>query len=558
MSSPEDAGESRSLVTNSAVMAAGTVVSRISGYVRGAMLLAALGAGLHADVFNIANTIPNMLYILLAGGVFNAVLVPQLVRALKNDPDRGEAYTNRIVTLGALFLAAVTVVLVLAAPLVIRVLVTGGLFDPEYAAQRESMVDLARYCMPQVFFYGMFVLVGQILNSRGTFGPMMWAPIANNLIAITILAAYLITFGPAEGRELCGGFTPAAEAVLGIGSTLGIVVQFLVLIPYLKRAGYSFRPRFDFRGTGLGHTFRLGIWTVLFVVANQIAYTVVVRLASTGTVTGGCTAADQGTGYTVYSNSFLLVMVPHAIITVSLATAVLPRLSAAAADQDRRRLARSLTSTMRLTYALVLPVLALLPVVASDVAGLIFGYGANRETAQNFVPSLSLFAVGVLFFTSHYLVLRGFYALEQNKRVFLIQCVIAAVNIGAAYALTWDIPPEETAPRLVIAYSVAYAVGAVLSYAQLSRRLDGLGGRELLRFATRLGLIVALTVAVAFLAREAIGELVTGDSHPAQLVRLAVVGGVGAGAYLTLARIFRLEEVAEVVRTLTARVSRRR
>ena len=546
-----------SLVANSAVMAVGTVFSRLSGFVRGTLLLAALGAGLHGDVFNIANTVPNMLYILLAGGVFNAVLVPQLVRSLKNDPDGGDAYTNRLMTLAILFLGAVSIILVVAAPLVMRVVVTGELFEPQYAEQRESMINLARFCLPQVFFYGMFVLVGQVLNARGSFGPMMWAPIANNVVSVAILATYLLTFGPAKDSELCGGFSSGAEAFLGIGSTLGIAVQLLVLIPYLKRAGFTFRPRFDFRGSGLGHTFRLGVWTVLFVVVNQIAYTVVVRLASSGTTGTGCDGTDPGTGYTVYSNSFLLVMVPHAIITVSLATAVLPRLSAAAADSDLRRLADSLTSTIRLTYALVLPLLALLPIVATDVAGVVFGYGANEATYESFVPTLSWFALGVLFFTSHYLVLRGFYALEQNRRVFLIQCVISAVNIGAAVLLTRDIDPADTAPRLVIAYAIAYAVGAAISYAQLSRRLEGMDGRGLLRFAVRLGVVVGITVLAALVARETAQELVGGDGKAAEIIRLAVVGGVGGGSYLALARIFRVDEVTDVLGSVTGRFRRR-
>ena len=144
--------ERRRVLANSAVMAAGTVVSRLSGFVRSTLLAAALGAKLHADLFNIANTIPNMLYILLAGGVVNAVLVPQLVRAIKDDPDRGDAYTNRIITLAGLFLGVVTILLVVAAPWVIQLFLTDELNAAEYAAQRESIVDFARYCLPQVFF----------------------------------------------------------------------------------------------------------------------------------------------------------------------------------------------------------------------------------------------------------------------------------------------------------------------------------------------------------------------------------------------------------------------
>jgi putative peptidoglycan lipid II flippase len=540
-------------------MAAGTVVSRMSGFVRSTLLAAALGTALHADVFTIANTIPNMLYILLAGGVFNAVLVPQLVRAMKNDTDGGAAYTNRVITLAAVFLLAVTAVLVIAAPLVMRVLLDPAYFTAEFTAQRESIIDLARYCLPQVFFYGMFVLVGQVLNARGTFGPMMWAPIANNVISVAVLVGYLLTVGPARGAELTGGYSPGAEALLGIGSTLGIAAQFLILVPYLKRAGFAFRPRFDFRGSGLGHTFRLGVWTVLFVVVNQIAYTVVVRLASSGTIqgAGGSSGADHGTGYTVYSGAFLLAMVPHAIITVSLATAVLPRLSAYAADRDLRALGDAVSSTLRSTYALVLPVLVMLPVVAPDLASIVWGYGSASATYTRFVTPLSLFAVGLFFFTTHYLMLRGFYALEQTRRVFFIQCAVAATNVVAALALTHDIDPAQTAPRLVIAYAASYAVGAAVSLRLLSRELGGLSVRPLVRFGARIGLAVAVSVTLAWLAREGVHRLVTGEDKLTILVHLGVIGVVGLGSYLLLARLVRLQEVTEVTDLLTRRLTGR-
>jgi putative peptidoglycan lipid II flippase len=545
-----------SVMKSSTVMAAGTVVSRLSGYARSTLLAAALGVGLHADVFTIANTIPNMLYILLAGGVFNAVLVPQLVRAMKNDTDGGAAYTNRVITLAAVFLFVVTTLLVIAAPLLMRVLLNPAYFTSDLTAQRESIIDLARYCLPQVFFYGMFVLVGQVLNARGRFGPMMWAPIANNVISVLVLVGYLLTLGPARGSEQCGGYTSGAEALLGIGSTIGIAAQFLILVPYLRRAGFTFRPRFDFRGSGLGHTFRLGLWTVLFVVANQVAYTVVVRIASSGTIQGAttCSLDQHGTGYTVYSGAFLLAMVPHAIITVSLATAVLPRLSAYAAEGDLRALGDAVADTVRSTYALVLPVVALLPVVAGDLASIVWGYGSSRSTYTLFVTSLSLFALGLFFFTSHYLMLRGFYALEQTRRVFFIQCAVAATNVVAAVLLTRDIDPIQTAPRLVVAYALAYAVGAVVSYRQLSRQVGGLGGRRLTRFAVRLGLVVGASTALAWLAREGSHRLLPGDGKASVLAHLAVTGLVGASSYLALAAVVRLDEVAEVTRVLSRRL----
>jgi putative peptidoglycan lipid II flippase len=552
-----DATESRTLLRSSAVMAAGTVVSRLSGFVRGALLAAALGAYLHADLFNIANTVPNMLYILLAGGVFNAVLVPQLVRAMKDDEDGGAAYTNRIVTLAGLFLLLVTVLLVVAAPWLMRLFLAPEFFTPELAEQRQSVVDFARYCLPQVFFYGMFVLVGQILNSRGRFGPMMWAPIANNLLSIAVLLVYLLVFGPAAARD-GSAYSTEQELLLGLGATLGIAAQLLVLLPYLRSAGFSYRPRFDFRGTGLGHTLRLGVWTVLFVVVNQIAYTVVVRLASGGTA-AGAGGGEPGTGYTIYSQSFLLVMVPHAVVTVSLATAVLPRLSRLAADHDLATLGRDLASTLRTALSLILPFAVVLPLVAVDVAHLAYGWGAAAQAYPDYARPLALFGVAIVFFTVHFLVLRGFYSLERTRTVFWIQCVIAAVNVALALTLTRLVAPAQVASALVAAYLGAYAVGATVSYLVLRRALGGLHTRTLAGFLPRLLAAAAVSLLVGLGLRYGVTQLwPDGDSRLAAVVTLVVVVGGFGGAYLLLARLLRIREVAGLVGLVTSRLGRGR
>jgi len=569
-------GTDSSVLSSSALMAAGTVVSRLSGFVRNALLAAALGQQLHADVFTIANTVPNMLYILLAGGVFNAVLVPQLVRAMKNDPDGGDGYTNRIITLAGLFLAGVTAVLVIAAPLLMRVFLSDSFFTPELTAQRESVIDFARYCLPQVFFYGMFVLVGQVLNARRSFGPMMWAPIANNVISVAVLGIYLLSFGrvhdlcAAAGVDpaalsgpgsLVGGYTSGQELLLGLGSTLGIAVQFLILVPFLKRAGFTYRPRFDFRGTGLGHTLRLGLWTVLFVVVNQVAYTVVVKIASSGTADAvnacGTGGAGHGTGYTIYSQAFLLVMVPHSIATVSLATAMLPRLAAFAADADLRGVGRSVGSTLRTTYALIVPFALLLPVIALDLSTVMIGYGAGRQSVRDFAIALALFAPGLVFFTSHYLVLRGFYALERTQTVFWVQCGIAATNIVLAIALTRHVSPAGTAPGLVTAYAGSYLVGALVSYSLLRRILGGLDTPLLVRFLVRLLLAAGLATAVAWAVKHGLQAVwpVTGGNLQAFLV-LVATGLVDVGVFLALARVLRISEVTAVMSLVTGRLRR--
>ena len=343
----------------------------------------------------------------------------------------------------------------IGAPLLMRIFLDGSFFTPDLAQQRESAIAFARLCLPQVFFYGMFVLLGQVLNARGSFGPMMWAPIANNVISVAVIGVYLWSYGPV--RDLCtggsvsaavlggpgsevGGYTTGQELLLGIGSTLGIAVQLAILVPFLRRAGFFYRPRFDLRGSGLGHTLRLGSWTVAFVVVNQIAYSVVIRIASSGTAnsaTDVCgSGAVTGTGYTIYSNAFLLTMVPHSIATVSLATAMLPRLSAFAHDGDLRGVGRNVAATLRTTYSLIIPFALLLPLIAQPLSNLMIGYGAARGSIDDFALALALFSPGLVFFTAHYVMLRGFYALERTRTVFWVQCVIAATNIVLAVALT--------------------------------------------------------------------------------------------------------------------------
>ncbi len=551
-----DVSESRGILASSAVMASGTVVSRMSGYLRNLLLAAAIGNELHADLFNIGNTIPNMLYILLAGGVFNAVLVPQLVRSQKGDGDGGAAYTDRVITLAMLFLGTVTVLLVVAAPLVMRLYLNGSYDCPGLAAQRDSAIAFARFCLPQVFFYGMFALLGQVLNARGRFGPMMWAPIANNVISVAVLVLYLVWFGPLAPADRGAAYSGVQELVLGAGATLGIAVQVLILVPFLRRAGVRYRPRYDFRHTGLGHTLRLGIWTVLFVVVNQIAYTVVVRLASGGTAHGGCghpTTSPDATGYTVYAGAFLFVMVPHAIITVSLATAILPRLSAKAADGDLTGLAGTLAGTLRTALAVVVPFALGLPLLAYDASKVLFGYGATATTFDHYVPSMILFGPGIAFFTVHYLMLRGFYALELNRTVFYIQCVVSATNVVVALALVSGATPRQTSPALVVAYAASYVLGSALSYLILRARLGGLETGELIRFLLRLLIAAAVSTGAAW----AVGLLLPGRgddvSHVVAGLRLVVLGSVDLGVFLVLARALRLREVTAVLDTVLRR-----
>jgi putative peptidoglycan lipid II flippase len=535
----------------SAGMAVGTVLSRLTGFGRLLLVAATIGTALNADLFNNANTVPNALYILVAGGVFNVVLVPQLVRAMRSDDDGGDAYANRVITLGLLVLGVATVVLMALVPLLVHVVFDAKLFDPGLEAQRDSAVLLMLLCMPQVFFYGAFVLVGQVLNARERFGPMMWAPIVNNLVAMGSLGAYLLVHGATTGEE---GFTTGQALLLGGGATAGIVVQTLVLLPYLRRAGFRYAPRFDFRGVGLGHTLRLGAWTLGFIVANQVAFIVVQRLGTRGTLTGASTG-EQAAGSAVYEIGFLVSQMPHGVITVSLATAIIPTLSALAHERRYDRMALELRRTLRITLAVITPLAVAVACLGGPAAGVLGFVPSLRDSTQVIGWTVAAFAPAMVAFTVHYLVLRGFYADEDTRTPFAVQVVIAAVNIGAAVALTQVVEPARVAQALALSFGIAYAVGATASATLLSRRLGGgLVDAETRRFVARLLLSLVLAAAAmvgATLGLDALG--VDREEPEGALLVLVVAGPLGAVAYLLGTRLTRMQELRYLLSSLRRR-----
>ena len=545
-----DAGDRSQLLSASAVMAAGTAVSRVTGFLRGALVLAALGKSLDADLFTQSNTVPNLLYILVAGGMFNVVLVPQLVRTMRDDPDGGEAYAQRVFSLGVLVLAGATAVLVVAVPVLARLAFPGALFGAELTAQRESAYDLMRYCLPQVFFYGAFVLVGQMLNARERFGPMMWAPIVNNVVACAVLGGYIAAYGTSDAAD---GFTTSQEALLGIGATVGVALQAAVLVPYVRATGLRLRLRLDFRGVGLGHTLRLGAWTLLFVVVNQIAYIVVTRVA-VSSATDAALGAGEAAGVTLYQTAFLISQVPHAIITVSLVTATMPLLSRLSADGELEGARSELLSTMRLVLTVMFPIAVALACLGHPLAQLLFSYGALDGNTGVIGDTIVAFAPGMVLFSVHYLLLRGFYAAEDTRTPFFIQTVLCVTNIAGAILFTWAAPPSRVAPLLALAYAASHLVGAAISTMTLSRRVGRLVDARFVGFVTRLAAAAAAAGVVMLAISRGLAALgLRVDSLAAAAVVLAVSGLAGASTYLVAAKALGLHEVAALAGTLRRR-----
>ncbi|WP_329124167.1 murein biosynthesis integral membrane protein MurJ [Streptomyces sp. NBC_01465] len=453
-----------SVLRSGAVMAAGSVVSRATGFIRSAVVAAALGVAFLGDGYAVANNIPNILYTLLIGGTLNAVFVPELVRAAKEHADGGAAYTDRLLTACTAGLLLITAAAVLAAPWLI------GFYTDYTGARADLTVALARYCLPQILFYGLFTLFGQVLNARGRFGAMMWTPILNNLVVIGVFGLFLAT---ATG----GGDTlsDADARLLGYGTTAGIAVQALALIPSLRAARFRWRPRFDWRGSGLARPLRSAGWLVLLVLTNQAAYWVITRLSTTA----GARAADagvRGAGYAAYTNANLLWMVPHGIITVSLVTVLLPRMSRSHTDGDLAAVRRDISYGLRTSAAAIVPAACALFALAPWVLGAVYEYGqtgAGEITVMS--GMLMAFAPGLIALSGQYVLSRGFYALGDTRTPFFLNLVIAGTNAALTYAAYLLLPARWAVTGMAAAYSLALFAGCAVTAYTLGRRLGGAG-----------------------------------------------------------------------------------
>nr|WP_307790510.1 murein biosynthesis integral membrane protein MurJ [Streptomyces actuosus] len=535
-----------SVLHSSALMAAGSLVSRATGFVRSAVVAAALGVGLAADGYAVGNTVPNILYTLLLGGALNAVFVPELVKAARRHPDGGAAYTERLLTVCTAALLLITVVAVLAAPAVVAA------YTNYSGGQAATTVVFARCCLPQILFLGLFTLLGQVLNAKDRFAAMMWAPVLNNLVVIGVFALYLKTVGG-------GGTLTTGEAeLLGWGTTAGIVAQTLALVPSLRAARLRWRPRFDWRGSGLSRPLRSAGWLVLLVLTNQLAYWVVTRLATTA----GERAAAQGiggAGFSAYSNAYLLWAVPHGIVTVSLVTALMPRMSRAAADGDTAGLRRDVSGALRSTASAVVPAACVLGAVAGPVMAIVFQYGrTGADDVAVMAGTLAAFAPGLVAFSVQYVLARTFYALSDTRTPFLLNLVVAGLNAGLSALAFLLLPARWAVTGMAGAYSVALFAGCAVTARTLARRLPAAPERGPLRSsgATALARLLAAALPAAPLGHLAATRTASLGPFAAALAGTGAVVAV----FALLARPLRLTGVeaalAAVPRALRRRTRR--
>ena len=508
------------IVRSSAVVAVGTALSRVTGFVRIAAIAYALGVTALAGTYSYANETPNIVYELFLGGVFTATLVPLFVKYFESDD---EDATSAIVTVSMLALLVVTALGVLLAPAIVR-LYTLDVHGPGRADQQQLATELLRLFMPQMFFYGIVALATAMLNAQRRFIAAAFAPILNNIVVIAVfLTLPRVASGSLTVSEVLDD--DALVLLIGLGTTAGVVVMALALFPALHRAGIRLRFLPALRHAAVRTMLRLGGWTVGYVIANQVAL-LVVTVLSVGT---------RG-GPFIYMAAYAFFQLPHGLFAVSLMTTFAPELASAAARGDLPGMRSQLSRALRLTTVVIVPAAALYIGLARPIIVALLQRGAfSAANASIVADTLMAFAAGLLPFSIYLFTLRAFTSRLDTFTPFWINCIENAVNIALAFGLySW-----LGVPGLAVAFSLAYFVGALVALGVVDRRLGGIEGRALVATIAKCLVAGAAVVGASWLIADAIGWSTTGEA-----IASAVLGGLaGAAVYLALARLFRLAEL---------------
>ena len=530
----EEAEDNRRVLANSRTMAIASLISRMTGFLRSALLVAALGVGHVGDAYNLGNNFPNMVYELLLGGVLSSVLVPLLVNAQEDDADGGVGYTQRLLSLATVALSIATMIAVLCAPLI-----AAGFVD---AGPQRSLTSLfATLLLPEIFFYGLGAMFMAVLNIRHSYGPGAWAPVLNNVVMIVTVAVFFALPGPNVLTP--SSMTTTQVVVLGVGTTLGIAAQALVLIPALRRTGFHWRWRFRAEPNEVGRMREVGQlagWVLCYVVASQIGVTVIAAV-------GGHNKA-----FTVFTQADLLVQMPYGILVVSLLTALMPRLSRAAAREQHDEVIADLGLGARLSAVALVPITAGLIVLGQSLTIVLFAHGqTSLDGARLIGTALAASAFGLFPFAMVMLQLRVFYAMRDGRTPTLINVFMVGTKIVIVLVCShlFD-DTAQIAVSLTVATSASYVIGAVVGHICLTRRLGHLGFRSVADTVARVTAASIAGGAAAFAVGLALRSAL-GDGRTAALATLvfgAVVGVAVLALVMWRLRVSELHDIAGLVR----------
>ena len=528
-------------------MAAGTLASRLTGVLRDIALVAAIGTGVFSDTYSVANSIPNIIYILIAGGAINSVFIPALIRHMEDDADNGKQFTDQLLTLVGLVLIAIVLLTVIGAGLLIHLYAT-NLWSPQ---EFDVATMFARWCLPQILFYGLYTLASQVLNSRNAFALPMYAPIANNIIVIVTALFFSSTMSSVPNAQ---SVTTTQINILGFGTTLGVMAQALILVPALRRAGYNYKPNFQFRNVGNSKIGNLAKWTIGFVLVNQITFLLVSNLTTLANVIVSSDPNIVAVGFTSYQKGQLMMMLPHSIITVSIITALLPRLSKQAHEKNVSAFGSELSSSVRLVTVLIIPSAIFLLVCGPWIGALLYGYGAS-STAQGAALGAiaSMFALGLPAFSLFYVLLRSYYAQENTKTPFFINLGFNALHIAIGFSLFVLLPQEFAVAGLALGYSISYVLTCTFTWLRVGKTVPELRNNGHLRLLIRVTLVGLIAAAISYISvrllivnQVDISALRLGAAITSFAVSFSV-------AYLLLAKLFRITQVLDVLALMRRR-----
>ena len=540
------------LARASAALASGTVVSRGLGFISAAVLAWTIGQqNQGANAFAIANQLPNNIYAIIAGGLLSAVLVPQIVRAAHHD-DGGQRFVNRLITLGIVAFLAVTLLATLCAPLLVTLYAGSG----GSALQGDGAalaVSLAYWCLPQIFFYALYSLLGEVLNARGVFGPFTWAPVLNNVVAIAGLVVFAYLFGVDPAHRDPATWDAAKVTLLAGSATLGVAAQALILLVFWRRTGLGFRPDFRWRGVGLGSAGRAAAWTFGMVLVTQLAGIVQSQVA--------VSAGADDPSVAVLRTSWLIFMLPHSIITVSIATPRFTRMSAHARDGQLGELRDDLSASLRTILLLIVGSAVALAAAALPFAAF-FAHGTREIVGIGGV--LLAYLVGLAPFSTVFLLQRTFYALGDTRTPFFVQLVQSGAFVAGALTVLL-LPPGLIAAGIAIVTSLAGTIQAVVMALLLRRQLGSFDGRRVVRRAGVYALATVPAALIGLIVLWALGGL--GPIHlptigfafankAASLASVVIVGGVTGLAYVAALWLARVPELRDLVRPLRRLLSR--
>jgi putative peptidoglycan lipid II flippase len=548
--------EQPSVVRSSAIMAIGSLVSRVTGLMRTVAIGAVLGAAAVGNDYNLSNTLPNMVYELLLGGVLASVLVPFLMRARIKDADRGEAYAQRLLTLATVLLGAATLLAVLAAPLLTKLFTITQKPRPA-AADLHLITTLSYLILPEIFFYGMAALIAAILNTRGHFAAPTWTPILNNVVVIATAGAYfLLPKGSGASRGVDPtNITTAQILVLGIGTTLGIVIQAAGLWPALRGVRFRWKWRFDWGELRLRELGRASGWMLTYVGVSQIALVTLLILI---TAASGRKLAD-GTlapGLTIYNSAFLIFMMAHGIVAVSIMTAMMPRMSAAAAEGRFADLATQFSQGTRLSAVVLIPATAAYIVLGRPLSITLFQWSAfTHQQALQTATVIAVSALGLVPFAISQMQLFAFYAMPDTRTPALMNMPVAALRVLLDVLFYLVLPYALVAAGLMMANTVSYVLGAVIGYQLLRKRIGRLGlGDTMVALGRLAGAAVIAAVSAWFVVL--ICQHTIGTGKVPSIVTLIGGGVVLIGCYVAASVALGARDVTDMFTLVRGRFGR--